>query len=84
MTRIEIVDDDRDHAFIGTCRNCGRSGVKCRTVRAVGFDQETRGYFDICFNCFGPQITWRTDGRYSGTFTSPLSLSKGEASETSR
>jgi len=55
---------DLDEAFIGTCENCGRQNVKVRRIEAVGMFREKRGYFNICFECFGARTYTKTkDGR---------------------
>jgi len=69
MTR--VIDDDRDHARIGTCENCDQSNVLVRPVQEVGWCQESRGYRQICFDCFRSRIRWRPRGEHAAIYTSP-------------
>lgn len=69
-----ILEDERESKQIDTCENCGniRNG---REVQAVGFSQESRGYYFLCFLCFGPRIKWLAPGRYGKTYWSPVVIS---------
>jgi len=54
-----IVDDDRKSASLGVCENCQRDDVLVRHVESVGWSGESRGFYSICFECFGARLTWR-------------------------
>ena len=66
---------DLDEAFTGTCENCRKENVKVRRIEAKGMFGETRGYYNICFECIGPQITFKSRGR---TFTAPMRKREGK------
>ena len=53
---------DLDEAFSGTCAQCGRENVKVRRIEAKGLFGESRGFFDICFNCMRPVIYVKARG----------------------
>lgn len=53
-----------DEAFIGTCENCGKEKVKVRRIQSLDkFGANPRGYFNICFECFGEQIEFQSRGK---------------------
>ena len=54
---------DLEDAFIGTCQNCHKENVKVRRVEAKGLFNETRGFYDVCFACFAPQVYTKVRGR---------------------
>ena len=54
---------DMDEAFIGTCENCGKEKVKVRRIKAIGMFKEPRGFFNVCFECFGEQIEFQSGGK---------------------
>lgn len=58
-------------ADIGRCENCGRSGVRVRSVQAVGWLRESRGFYRVCFDCFGPCVWWQK-GAGGTTYESPV------------
>ena len=47
---------------MGTCENCKRENVKIRKVEAFGFARESRGFYDICFDCMAPRVFWKKGG----------------------
>lgn len=67
MINVRIIHDEREHAQIGKCENCGKDGVRGRRVEAFGVAGESRGYYFICFDCEKPKITWSKDGRIRTT-----------------
>jgi len=68
---------DLDEAFFGKCDNCGRENVKVRRIEAIGMFNESRGFFDICFECQRPEIFWTTkDGRNMRTPMSDEQIEK--------
>ena len=82
---MRIIDDDREHAFTGKCENCGRDGISVRRVEVYShISRASRGYYSLCYDCWGPHIKWVTkDGR---TVESPISRDtkkqKGKAGRT--
>ena len=68
MRRIRAGDKFESYS-IGTCENCKREGVKVRPVEEVSWlSKASRGWWNICFECFGPTVTWSNK---RGTFHSP-------------
>lgn len=67
--------DERKIGELGTCENCKQSHKIGRFVKAVGFNQESRGNFFICFDCFRPRIYWKKS-EMSITYFSPVELKK--------
>lgn len=67
---------DLDKATIGTCENCHTEKVWVRRVesKASEFMGGPRGWFNICFECFGPVGYFSGGSR--GPFESPLQWSK--------
>jgi hypothetical protein len=58
-----VIKCDTEDAFIGDCENCGRHG-DVRRIEAIGHMGESRGYYDICFECIGPRVQFKAaDGR---------------------
>ena len=53
---------------VGTCENCKREHVKIRPIEAMGMFKEPRGWYQICFDCFGPRVKWSDK---TGTYFSP-------------
>ena len=56
-----IIQDERAKGMshIGKCENCGQT-VLCRKVKAYDVvHRGNRGYYLICFSCFGPRIFWK-------------------------
>ena len=67
-----VVDDDRKRGLTGMCENCGRDNVLVRPVQSVGWLNEPRGYYKLCFDCFRPRISWRPRGKHAQIYTSPV------------
>ena len=62
----------------GVCENCKKT-KSVRPVESFGHTRESRGWFNLCFDCFGPQIFWRENDK-GRTMMSPAS-SKGLQSD---
>ncbi len=61
---MNVLYDEREHVQIGKCENCGKENVRGRRKEAHGMFNESRGFYFFCFDCIGPEITWRhADGR---------------------
>jgi hypothetical protein len=43
---------------VGVCENCKQS-KPVRPVESFGHTGESRGWYNLCFSCFGPQVFWR-------------------------
>jgi len=75
-----IIYDERQHVELGKCENCNRKHVKGRRKEAFGMFGESRGFYFICFDCSGPEITWRhRDGR---VITSPTKFDDNSLSDS--
>ena len=49
---------------IGTCEDCGRENVKVRPVEAYSWmSRASRGFYKLCFKCFGPRVTFTSRGK---------------------
>jgi hypothetical protein len=53
-----ITEDERTITSVGKCENCNRTTI-VRRVKTIGWSGEGRGWFDICFACFGPRVFWK-------------------------
>jgi len=42
---------------VGICENC-HTKKPVRKVEAFGAMRESRGWFNLCFDCFAPQMWW--------------------------
>lgn len=61
---MNVIQDERaDQATIDKCEECERTGVKGRRIEVFGAFQESRGFYNICFDCMKPRIIWKKDGR---------------------
>ena len=65
-----IVKDERVDCQIGCCEQCGILS-KGRKVKATGLFGESRGYFFLCFNCFGPRIHWKYTPNSTRVYSTP-------------
>jgi len=64
---------DLEEAYIGTCENCGKeTWVRREEVKDMMFKEISRGYVDLCFKCFGPQILW--SNKTQGNIRSPANI----------
>ena len=72
---------DLDEATIGTCENCHKENTKVRRIHSWGdsFGGASRGYFNICYKCIKPIITFR--GRDGGTYEAPMDLTEEQLDE---
>jgi len=73
IIKVEIPED----SGVGICENCHAS-KPVRPVEAVGFSQESRGWYKICFDCFAPQMWWR-DGKGGQVWVTPASNNRVHA-----
>ncbi len=60
--------DEFETYNVGTCENCLKEKVKVRKVEAFSMfaraSRETsRGFYNLCFECYGPQVTFRSRGQ---------------------
>jgi len=65
------ITDERDHGQMGVCENCKKEALG-RHIEVFGWMRESRGFYFICFDCFGPRITWRPRGKHAKVYTSPV------------
>lgn len=65
-----ILEDEREITTEKICENCNllKQG---RYVQSVGFSQEDRGSYFICFDCFKPRLKWAKNEK-SKIFLSPI------------
>jgi hypothetical protein len=47
---------DWNERYKGTCENCHKEQIDVRKVKAIGHAGESRGYYDVCFQCIKPVI----------------------------
>lgn len=67
-----ILTDERNDAQVGTCENCGKS-ASGRFVESFGHGRgSNRGFYFICFECFGPRIKWTDRGMNKKHYWSPI------------
>ena len=58
---MNIIEDERKIAQIGTCDNCKKEGVKVRRLEDY---LSPLHYYNYCFECQRPTIKWRNkDGQ---------------------
>jgi len=53
-------------SYIGTCENCGAIDIEVRQVQSYAgdFGSDSRGYFAICYSCYGEHVKfWTGKGR---------------------
>lgn len=60
--------DEFETYQIGTCENCHKENVKIRRIEAFSMfarasRESSRGFYNICFECFGPRVKFRSRGR---------------------
>ena len=68
---IIIKQESPETSGVGTCANCGKL-VPVRPVEELGFiARESRGWHQICYDCFGPRIFWKR-GEMGQTYESPV------------
>jgi len=73
---MQIIKDERTENYpVGTCENCQQE-KPVRKVQAVGMYQEPRGWFSMCFACFGPRLLWRAGKGM--VMSSPIPCQEGE------
>lgn len=61
---------DLEQGQKGICENCKKE-TWIRRVEAVGHGGQKRGWYKMCYKCYGPQILWR-QGRTK--MSSPLGV----------
>ena len=71
---------------IGTCEDCGRENVKVRPVEAFSMfarpsRESSRGFYKLCFKCFGPRVTFTSRGKEFYAPTNIIHAPDGEYSE---
>lgn len=72
IIKVEVPEDNG----VGVCENC-HANKPVRPVEAVGWAKESRGWFNLCFDCFGPQVWWR-ERTGSQVWMSPARLTPRE------
>lgn len=59
---------------VGVCENC-ECKAPGRRVEAVDFiTRQGRGWYNLCYKCFGPRVFWRKSAKSSQIFESPASI----------
>ncbi len=53
-----ILEDERKEKTIDICTNC-KEVKRGRQIEAFGWVLESRGFYFVCFSCFGPRIRWQ-------------------------
>lgn len=74
---VKILYDERNHTDVRRCEHCGEE-KEGRRIQVGGtmFSkmEESRGYYFICFDCFGARVKWT---HYSkGAIWSPVGMSE--------
>ena len=68
---IVIKREDPDACGVGTCANCGEK-KPVRPVEEFGWiARESRGWHQICFDCWGPHVFWKK-GEAGQQYVSPI------------
>ena len=67
---------------IGTCENCLKENVRVRKIEAFSMfarasRDSSRGFYNICFECFGPRVTFRSRGQIFHAPTNIISAPEG-------
>ncbi len=74
---MNIISDERDITTVSMCEQCHVE--KCgREVQSFGYSQESRGWFFLCFDCFGPRIFWRENENSREMYTPISAISKSK------
>ncbi len=69
---IIIKQENPKDCGVGTCANCGEQRP-VRPVEEMGWiARESRGWHQICFDCFGPHVFWQL-GEAGKRYMSPIS-----------
>ena len=77
MPRLRVNEKtDLEQSYMGTCENCGKENVRVRRIEAIGMFKESRGHYDLCFKCVGPQILWKS--KEYGDMKSPMDIPYNE------
>jgi hypothetical protein len=64
--------EDRSTSPQGVCEECGATApIRKVEVRASAFGGGGRGWYNICFACFGPRVFWRRNETDSTVYESP-------------
>lgn len=53
---------DLQDGFWGVCENCNKETWVRRIESFDRFHRGSRGFFNLCYKCFGPRILWRKGG----------------------
>lgn len=62
--------EEIESGYLGTCENCHKENVMVRKIEAYGaFGSGMRGYYNICFECFKPRVSFKGSG--GRTYHSP-------------
>ena len=69
---------DLNEAIVGTCENCLKKNVKVRRIHSGGdqFGSASRGYFNICYKCIKPIITFT--GRNGQKYETSMNITEEE------
>lgn len=69
-----VKKEDPEKSGIGICENC-ENEASVRRVEAVDFiTRKGRGWFNFCYECFGPRIFWRKTYKSPQVFESPIEV----------
>jgi len=67
---------DLEDGHIGTCENCEKETwvrpVEAFSAIKLGRENQSRGFYNICFKCEGPHVLW-TSKEY-GAMRSPMMI----------
>ena len=73
---------DLEDAQNGICENCERETkvrrVEAYSMFAMASRESSRGFYNLCYKCFGPRIIWSKGGK---EYRSPISVPYNELDE---
>jgi len=77
-----IIEDERNIKTTGKREECHTIAI-VRSVKTVGWSGEGRGYFQLCFHCFGLRIFWQ-DREGGQVFESPAEFSRTKVTDAEK
>ena len=64
--------EDPSTSGVTVCENCGKETPGRRIEAIDTFHRGGRGWFFLCYECFGPRVFWRTSWNSSKVYESPV------------
>ena len=69
-----ISKETPDTSAISECEHCHHLAPGRRVEAIDAAHRGTRGWYFLCYKCFGPRIFWRPSWNSTRTVESPLTL----------